>query len=157
MVPKTRRECPAESASAVAVPWDFLLDALLKTLHFPRINAEVIALLRRLPPLPADLSARDIGSMAIPKPVTRKQVLAEMRRWHETPGGSFAMVRYMLNPHLAHDLNFMRPSTHLVALGQDDGTHVLSFIPRNRDLFVEPRDTCWPSGTAFLVLKNPGE
>lgn len=156
MVPKTRRECPAESASSVAVPWDLLLDALLKTLHFPRINEEVVALLRRLPPLPADLSAGDIGHLFINQTVIRRQALRKVRRYG-MPGGAFAMIRYMLNPHLARDLQFMRPSAHFVALGQDDGSHVLSFIPRNRDLFVESRDTHWSPGTAFLLLKNPGE
>lgn len=156
MVPKTRRECPAESASSVAVPWDLLLGALLKTLHFPRINQEVVALLRRLPPLPADLSAGEVEKLYISRPITRTPALKEVRKYG-VPGGAFAMMRYILNPHLAYDLNFLPLTTHIVALGQDDGTHVLSFIPRNRDLFIEPRNTRWQAGTSFLALKNSGE
>lgn len=156
MVPKTRRGCPAESASVVSVPWDQMLDALLKTLHFPGINKEVLALLRRLPPLQADLSAQGVGAMFIHRSVIRRQALRHLRM-HGVPGGAFAMMRYMLNPHLPYDLNFLPLDTHLVALGQDDGTHVLSFIPHSRDLLVEPRGTHWSSGTAFLILKNLGE
>lgn len=156
MVPRTKRESLAEPASAVAVPWNLLLDALLKTLHLTKINEDVVALLRRLPPLPADLSADDIGVMSVtPLPITRTQALKEMRRRHETPGGSFAMMRYIFNPHLLRDTDFMSRDSHVIALGQDDGVCVLSFTPSTRDLFVEPRNTCWRYGhPMFLVLKN---
>jgi len=156
MVPKTRRECPAESAGAVAVSWDQLLDALLKTLHLTRIDEEVVALLRRLPPLLTDLSADDIGVMSVGLlPVTRTQALKEVRQWRRTPGGAFAMMRYILNPHILHDTDFMPRNTHVVALGQDDGAQVLSFTPHTRDLFVEPRNTSWRyDHMMFLVLKG---
>ena len=156
MVPKTRRESPAEPAGAVTVQWDQVLDALLKTLHLTQKDEGVVALLRRLPPLPADLSADDIDVMSFgPPPVTRTQALNEMRQWRRTPGGAFAMMRYILNPHILHDTDFMPRNTHVVALGQDDGAQVLSFTPHTRDLFVEPRNTSWRyDHMMFLVLKG---
>lgn len=155
MVPRTKRKSSAEPASVVAVQWDSLLDALLKTLHLPSIDEKVIALLRRLPALQADLSADDVVAVFFEPPVTRMQVLAEMRKRHQTPGGTFAMLRYALNPHLPRDTDFMARSANIIALGQDDGANVLVFSPHTRDLFVERRNIQWRySYPAFLVLKD---
>ena len=155
MVPKTRRGSPAKSgAEIVSVPWDPLLNALLKTACFSSITKEALALLRRLPPLPADMAAGAITGSFIDRPVTRGQALAQIRMWVRKAGGAFALLRWALNPHRQHDMNFTRRSFNLVALGQDDGMQVLS-LTSLLSLHVEPRDTNWPSGTMFLILKNP--
>ena len=156
-MPRTKLESPVESAGGVAVPWDLLLDSLLKTVRLSDVSEEALALLRRLPPLPADLSADEVSGGFIDREkcrdVTRGCALAQIRKWRREPGGAFALWRWILNPHRRHDMNFTRRFFILVALGQDDGEQVLS-LTNHLSLRAEPRNTRWPSGTMFLVLKN---